>query len=139
MPRTQFRWPAWRTKLLAADFDSIFGGDALTPWSAEVVQWGPDPPSPGVALDEANCVAWAWPSPRALCRPLAALLALRAHDRLAARPRPASLLVEIRVSEAWSDVWSNVQAVVAYAHQLYLEAERVLDWIRERTLRTLPS
>ena len=33
----------------------------------------------------------------------------------------------------------NVQAVVAYAHQLYLEAERVLDWIRERTLRTLPS
>lgn len=30
----------------------------------------------------------------------------------------------------------NVQAVVAYAHQLYLEAERVLDWIRERTLKT---
>jgi CheY-like chemotaxis protein len=30
----------------------------------------------------------------------------------------------------------NVQAVVAYAHQLYLEAERVLDWIRERTLKS---
>jgi HPt (histidine-containing phosphotransfer) domain-containing protein len=57
---------------------------------------------------------------------------LKASARLVGAARLADLS-DVLESAAMT---GNVQAVVAYAHQLYLEAERVLDWIRERTLKS---
>lgn len=63
-------------------------------------------------------------------------MGMAAHRlKSSARLVGAATLADLSEVLESSAMTGNVQAVVAYAHQLYLEAERVLDWIRERTLK----
>ncbi|MGA1676888.1 MAG: ATP-binding protein [Pseudomonadales bacterium] len=64
-------------------------------------------------------------------------MGMAAHRlKSSARLVGAAALADLSGELESAAITGNVQAVVAYAHQLYLECERVLVWIRERTLRS---